>query len=269
MDRVIIVTGASSGIGKATADFFSVRKWKVYAFSRKSQVQKHTNIQHVVMDINSKESIRRSIESVYRKEGRIDAIVNNAGFGAFGAFETSSEEDRQSMFAINVFALMNMTQEVLPYFRKQMSGTIVNVSSIGGLMTYPLFSIYHSSKWAVEGFSESVHYELKPFGIKVKIIEPGATKSNFNSESLQEYQNSLIKDYDHFVNGLKVIKDQSFMDAVLPETVAETIFQAVQDPSDRLRYLVGNRRSKSLALLRKVLPSQWFISILQKRLNLN
>jgi len=266
---VIIITGASSGIGKATAELFAQMKWEVFSFSRKEIVPNHPNQKNLVVDITNPESIRSAIKSVYDSSGKIDVIVNNAGFGAFGAFETSSHSERNSMFQVNVFGLMNMIEETLPYLRKQRFGTIVNVSSIGGLITYPLFSVYHSTKWAVEGFSESLHYELKPFGIQVRIIEPGATKTKFNSESLHEYKDKSIDDYLLYVNKLTKTKDSSFVDAIEPEDVAKTIFDAVMSPKTRLRYIVGNQRSKTLAILRKILPTSWFISFLEKRLNIN
>ncbi|MCU0823564.1 MAG: SDR family oxidoreductase [Leptospira sp.] len=268
MSQTIIITGASSGIGKATAELFAERQWQVFSFSRKPGVHNHPNIQNLVVDISNPDSIQTAIQTVYKRVGRLDAIVNNAGFGAFGAFETSKHEERMSMFQINVFGLMNVIQKSLPYLRQQKFGTIVNVSSIGGLITYPLFSVYHSTKWAVEGFSESLHFELKPFGIKVKIIEPGATKSKFNSESMQEYKSQEIVEYADYVSKLQETKDKSFEDAIAPEEVALVIWDAVTGSSEKLRYVVGNRRSKTLAKLRKILPTPWFLSFLEKRLNL-
>lgn len=269
MKKIALITGTSSGIGKAAVEYFSHKGWFVFAGLRQSSNIWNNNpdVQSIILDVADTSSIKEAIKTVIQKAGKIDVVVNNAGFGAFGPFELSTNAQRKELFEVNVFGVMNVVQEVLPVLRKNHSGTIINVSSIGGFMTYPLFSVYHSSKWAIEGFSESLYLELLPLGIKLKIIEPGATKSSFNSSSLVSFPHAELTIYNDYVSRLSLKKDHSFEDALAPEQVAKIIFMAATDNTNKLRYVVGNRRSVTLAKLRKMLPTEWFLQMINRKIN--
>jgi NADP-dependent 3-hydroxy acid dehydrogenase YdfG len=183
MEKVVLITGASSGIGKETAKLFQAKNWKVAATMRSPEkaedLQKIVDLECLRLDVTDIESIKSAIAETLDKFGRIDAVVNNAGYGLIGPFEAATPEQIEKQFQTNVFGLMNVYREVLPYFREQRRGFIVNVASVGGRVTFPLYSLYHATKWAVEGFSESLQYELEQFNIRVKIIEPGPIKTDF------------------------------------------------------------------------------------------
>lgn len=175
MTQTVFVTGASSGIGRATVDYFAARGWNVAATMRDPAKARDLPPAAfpVRLDVTDHASIRDALAAAKQRFKRIDAVVNNAGYGAVGPFEASTPEDVDRQLATNVTGLMNLVREILPDFRAQRAGTIVNVASMGGRITFPLYSVYHASKWAVEGFTESIKYELDEFNIRVKIIEPG------------------------------------------------------------------------------------------------
>ncbi len=160
MPQTILITGSSSGIGKATAIYFAERGWKMVATMRTPEKAgewaQHSNVTLMRLDVLEIDSIKQAISDTINKFGRIDAVVNNAGYGLVGAFEASTNEQIQRQFDTNVFGLMNVCREIIPHFREQRGGTIINVASMGGQLTFPLYSLYHGTKWAVEGFSESL-----------------------------------------------------------------------------------------------------------------
>lgn len=200
MEKVIFITGASTGIGLETAKYFQAKNWRVAATMRSldkaSDLERIADIECFRLDVTDPESIRRAIADTLDRFGRIDAVVNNAGYGLIGAFEAATPEQIERQFATNVFGLMNVCREILPYFREQRRGYLVNISSVGGRVTFPLYSLYHATKWAVEGFSESLQYELDEFNIRVKIIEPGPIKTDFYSRSQDLTKREGLTAYD-------------------------------------------------------------------------
>jgi short-subunit dehydrogenase len=267
--KSILITGASSGIGCATANYFAENNWNVFATMRNTEgfINKYPiYITPLTLDVTNKQSIKNCIASILTITKSIDVVVNNAGFGGYGAFELSTSEERQSMYDVNLFGLMDVIQEILPHFRANKSGLIINVSSIGGLMTYPMYSIYHSTKWAVEGFSESLNYELKHFGIGVKLIEPGITKSNFVHSAQMIFKSATIKDYDFYMKKLYNKVNKNVAKAILAEKVAAKIFEAATDNKEKLRYAVGNSQSLFILKLRQILPLQLFIKFIRNRI---
>lgn len=265
MDKVVLITGASSGIGLHTAKLFQAKNWKVAATMRSpdkaGELQKIVDIECLRLDVTDPASIKSAVEATLEKFGRIDAVVNNAGYGLIGAFEAASTEQIERQFETNVLGLMNVCREILPYFREQKRGTIVNIASVGGRMTFPAFSLYHSTKWAVEGFSESLHYELAPFNIRVKIIEPGPIKTDFYGRSQDVTKKEGLTAYDNFVTRAIGNMQKAGEDAPDGEIVAQTIYEAVADTSSRLRYGVN---TKGILTLRRLLPERLFYAIIRK-----
>ena len=181
----------------------------------------------------------------------MDAIVNNAGYWLFGAFEAASQEQMQKQFDTNVFGMMNVCREVLPYFREKKRGTIINISSVGGRVAFPAASAYCASKFAVEGFSESLRYELKQFNIRVKLVEPGPIQTDFYGRSEDKAASRNAAVYDPFVNKVRENMQKAADTAPDGNIVAQAIYDAASDSSDRFRYTVN---TKGLLAVRKLLP---------------
>ncbi|MBC7899154.1 MAG: SDR family oxidoreductase [Saprospiraceae bacterium] len=265
MDKVILITGASSGIGNETAKLFQAKSWKVAATMREPEkaddLRNIVDIECIRLDVTDIESIKSAIGETLEKFGRIDAVVNNAGYGLLGSFEAAAQEQIERQFQTNVFGVMNVCREILPYFRENKRGYIVNVTSVGGRMTFPFSSLYNSTKWAVEGFSESLQYELEQFNIRVKIIEPGPIRTDFYNRSKDVTKKEGLTVYDHFLEKAMANMNQAGQTAPDGKAVAETIYDAVTDGSRKMRYGVN---TKGILAARKVLPDTLFFPIIKK-----
>ena len=255
--KTILITGASSGIGEATVRLFSRRKWNVLATMRNpdqaGELATLPGVTVLRLDVTDLASIRQALSDGLAKHEAIDVVVNNAGYGMVGAFEASSAEGVERQFATNVFGLMNVTREALPAMRERKSGTIINISSVGGRVTFPLYSVYHASKFAVEGFSESLQYELRQFNIRVKLIEPGPIKTPFYDRSQDLVVKEGLTAYDTFVAKALPLMHKEGMSAPGPAGVAHTVYEAATDSSWRLRYPVN---AEAMLALRKMLPDR-------------
>jgi len=264
MNKVILITGASSGIGKETAKLFQAKNWKVAATMRSPEkaedLQKIADIECFRLDVTDVDSIRQTIAGVLEKFGRIDTVMNNAGYGLVGAFEAASAEQIERQFQTNVFGLMNVCREILPYFREQKRGTIVNIASIGGRLTFPFYSLYNSTKWAVEGFSEGLQYELEQFNIRVKIIEPGPIKTDFYDRSQDLTRKEGLTAYDYWFEKAMANMQKTGETAPDGTVVAQAIYDAVTDNSNKLRYGVN---TKGLLALRRFLPDWAFFKVIK------
>jgi NAD(P)-dependent dehydrogenase (short-subunit alcohol dehydrogenase family) len=267
--KTILITGASTGIGKATALMFHKRGWNVIATMRSPE--KGTDLQQLdrcvvlPLDVTDVGSIEGAIASGIQQFGSIDGVVNNAGYALMGAFEPCEPAQIEKQFATNVFGLMAVTRALLPHFRQNRSGTIINVASVGGRITFPAYTLYHSTKWAVEGFSESLQYELAPFNIRVKIVEPGPIKTDFYDRSPDFGQGQGKEAYQSFLDRVMPQMDKAGREGSPPEAVAEVIFKAATDSSKRLRYPAGSIAGQ-LLLLRKILPDSFFFGFVRQAL---
>lgn len=265
--KTVLITGCSTGIGKAAAAYFQAYGWNVAATMRKPELETELteleDLKCIALDVQDEKSIQRAFDETIAAFGGIDVIVNNAGYGLLGAFEATSDEKIRKQFDTNVFGLMNVTRAILPYFREKKSGVIINIASTGGRMTWPLASLYHGTKWAVEGFSESLNYELRPFGIKVKIIEPGAIRTDFHGRSQDFAEKVGLFVYDEYVNRVMPNIQEAGANAPGPEVVAEVIYKAANDTSNRLRYQAGSGAGFFM-FLRRILPTRMFNGIVQK-----
>jgi NAD(P)-dependent dehydrogenase (short-subunit alcohol dehydrogenase family) len=252
--NVALVTGSSSGIGFETSLMLARNGFHTYASMRDLKKSKDITqiankeklpLQVVQLDVIDHKSIREAIDKVVEENKRIDVLVNNAGYGLLGALEDLSIEEIKAQFETNFFGAIRVMQQALPVMRKQKSGgTIVNISSVGGRMGIPGLSAYHSTKFALEGLSESISYELEPFGIRVVLIEPGFIRTNImNSSIIAKKAQDLNSPYFSLTQQL----ERSFKSAMEntsesspPEEVAKVVLQAVTSDSPKLRYAVGN-----------------------------
>lgn len=266
MSKTVLITGASTGIGKATAVLFQQRGWNVAATMRSPDTELLSNLENLLclrLDVTEPASIQQAINQTLQQFNSIDVVVNNAGYGVLGVFEACPASKIEQQFATNVFGLMDVTKAILPHFRHQGHGIILNISSIGGRITVPFYSLYHSTKWAIEGFSESLHYELKPFNIKIKIIEPGLIKTDFYSRSADVVTDPNLSVYDSLVNKIIPQLEKQGNNGSPPEVVAQVIYKAATDKSWKLRYPAGGNAGIVL-FLRKLLPESIFISLVRK-----
>ncbi|WP_235689709.1 SDR family oxidoreductase [Fulvivirga lutea] len=264
--KTIFITGASSGIGRSTTEYFQKKGWNVAATMRSPEkyedLAKMENVHLYKLDVTDQQSIDSAIDAAISDFGQIDVLVNNAGYGLVGAFEASTNEQIRRQFDTNVFGLMNVTRAILPHFRKNKAGIVINIASVGGRITFPLYSLYHGTKWAVEGFSESLHYELKQFGIKVKLIEPGAIKTDFYDRSMDLMKAENLEEYDKYVNGTFNTMQKVGANAPGPIVVAKKIYKAATDSGYKMRYPVGSG-APFLLFLKRVLPNNWFFAMVR------
>jgi NAD(P)-dependent dehydrogenase (short-subunit alcohol dehydrogenase family) len=266
MSKTILITGASSGIGRATANLFAERGWNVAATMRSpenaaampKEWPARENLFIVRLDVTNPESIRQAIGGTLARFGTIEAVVNNAGYGLVGPFEASTREQIERQIGTNLIGVMNVVREILPYFRQQGGGVIANISSVGGRITFPLYSLYHATKWGLEGFSESLQFELRPHNIRVKIIEPGPIKTDFYDRSMDVISSTSVTAYDDFVGRAMPNMQKAGDTAPGPEVVARVIYRAVTDGSWRLRYPA---KGALFLTLRRLFPESWFRAI--------
>jgi len=251
MAKTVLITGASSGIGKATASFFAARGWNVVATMRNPEDGAELAADNVLvtrLDVLDDDSIHLAVAAAIERFGAIDALVNNAGYGAYGPLEATPMASIRRQFDVNVFGLIAVTQAVLPGMRARGEGVILNISSVGGRMTYPLGTLYHGSKWAVEGLSEALHYELGALGIRVKVVEPGGVDTDFGGRSFAFTNDPALTEYQPMVNLLVAgMENMDRSSHQQPVEVAEVIWEAVADESPRLRFVSGAGAKQVLA----------------------
>ena len=263
--QTILITGSSAGVGKATVRYFLSKGWNVIATMRNPEKEVElTQLKNVLvtrLDVLDTNSIASAVAAGIAKFGRIDVLLNNAGYGTLGPLEVFDMEGIRRQFDTNVIGLLAVTKAVLPHFRVNHSGTIVNISSMGGKVTLPLGALYHGTKFAVEGLSEALHYEMEAIGVKVKIVEPGAIKIDFMGRSFDIRNDKSLSEYQDLE---KKLFAAPFVFSE-PEDVAEVIWNAVTDGSDTLRYIVGDDAREYLTN-RKCLDDETFIDGLKSHL---
>lgn len=270
VSKVIVVTGASSGIGHATVSALLEKKWTVYATAR--DISKLTDLkdlgaQTLELDVSDESSIKKAISEIVKKEKKIDVLVNNAGFGSYGAVEDSSIEEVKKQFDVNLFSIGRILKVVLPFMRERKSGTIINISSMGGKIYTPLGAWYHATKHAVEGFSDCLRIELAPYGIKVVIVEPGVIKTNFYSRAMKDMEKSQVTGaYRKMTDVMTENFKKSGETGADPSVVAKSIVKAIESDNPRTRYAVPGDAKMNI-FLRKILPDKLFDKVLIKITN--
>jgi NAD(P)-dependent dehydrogenase (short-subunit alcohol dehydrogenase family) len=254
MTKCVLITGASCGIGLAAAEHFHRQGWNVAASMRNPgsdlALSEHPGLIRPQLDVTDPKSIQAAVDEVLERWGRIDVLVNNAGYGLIGPFEAADEAQVRRQFEVNVFGLMAVTRAVLPAMRQTGTGALVNISSMAGYSCFPYYSLYHASKWAVEGFSESLRYELEPFGIRVKLVEPGVVKTDFHTRSKDSI---ALPAYEPRAGRSLARMEQFYHFGNSAERIAETIYRAATDNSSKLRYPLG-WDARSLYLLKHIAP---------------
>lgn len=242
--KTIVITGASSGIGKAAAKHFAAQGWQVAATMRQPENETELagtdHIKLYQLDVTKQASIDSAVTQIVNDFETVDVVLNNAGYALAGPLEATTSEQIKRQFDTNVFGLMEVTRAFLPHFRKNKAGLFLNVSSIGGRITFPFISMYHSTKWAVEGFSESLAYELGELGIQVKLIEPGGVSTDFSGRSMDIAMPDELPDYQSAIQKFIAAWGDSSSAASTAESIAAGIYEAATDGKSQLRYLLGD-----------------------------
>lgn len=266
---VVLITGASSGIGLAAAQLFGEAGWRVAATMRNPQggaaLAEQQRVMALPLDVTDPASVEAAIAAALEHWGRIDVVVNNAGYGLFGPFETATDEQIRRLFATNVDGVFAVTRAVLPAMRRQGNGTIINVASIGGLLAQPFFSLYHATKFAVVGFTESLSFELAPLGIRAKVIAPGGVATNFAGRSLAltfaEGEEHAYSDTLSKVIAATTARRSHYSSA---SSIAETIFTAATDGTGRVMYVAGPDAEQIFTLLPRVAEAERLAMVRQE-----
>jgi NAD(P)-dependent dehydrogenase (short-subunit alcohol dehydrogenase family) len=265
MGKTVLISGSSSGIGLETARLFARSGWTVVAGMRNPD-GRHTilhderTVNIVELDVTDINSVKKAVQYTVENFGGIDVLVNNAGYALSGIFEYYEEEKVKKQMDTNFFGILRLTKEVLPHMKKQKSGIIINVTSVGGRVTFPFFSFYNATKWAVEGFSESLQHELVPFNIRIKIIEPGPVKTDFYDRSMEKLTPKPDDGYEKRFNIAFENMDSSGRNGISPLKTAKIIYKAATSTNWKLRYPIG---TKGLLTLRKLLPDVIFNGIIR------
>jgi NAD(P)-dependent dehydrogenase (short-subunit alcohol dehydrogenase family) len=281
MTKVAVVTGSSSGMGYETSLILARNGFHTYATVRKLDgvggsnqiidIAKNENLplQVIQLDVNNDKSVTEAINRIANERGRIDVVVNNAGYDLMGALEETSMDEIKGQFETNFFGAVRVMQAVIPKMRKQGGGIIVNITSVGGRITFPLNSPYHATKFALEGLSESIQYELEPLGIKIIVIEPGGVGSNFlkNLKMASNTSDPLNSPYRSMQSSIPEYFKQWSQNLMHPSEVAKVILQAITADNPDFRYVVG--KDATLALeSRRNMSDKEFQNMMKKQINL-
>ena len=243
--KTIFITGASTGLGKATAKLFAANGWKVIATMRKpkneTELNLIENITLLPLEVTNPAQIKETTQKAMAL-GNIDVVFNNAGYGLIGPMETVTDDQLTGQLNTNILGAIRVTQAFIPYFREKQSGLFISTTSIGGLITFPFGSVYHATKWALEGWSESMAFELNKFGIGIKTVSPGGIKTDFIGRSLDTTSHPA---YDKLLERLYAgFNEDDFSTA---EQIAGVVYEAATDGKDKLRYVAGADAQASYA----------------------
>jgi len=264
MNKTIFITGASSGLGKAVALLFADRGWTVVASMRNPgaapELTGKAGISVVALDVTDPEQIRKTVETVLATH-TVDVVLNNAGYGLAGPFEGASDEQLRRQIDTNLLGVLRVTQAFLPHFRSRKAGTFIAITSIGGYVTFPFNSVYHATKWALEGWNESLAFELRPFGIRAKTVAPGGITTDFAGRSLTLTQHPAYEELAKRTMAAFAGRGGAYSTA---EQIAEVVWTAATDGKDQVHYVAG-KDARSLVRLRRWVGTKRFIAGIRKR----
>lgn len=263
--KTALVTGASSGIGRASAKALARAGFTVFGTSRKSAGSSPSQITMLACDVTDEGSVAALVSEVLARTGRIDVLVNNAGIGMFGGAEESSAVQVQRLYDVNLFGVVRVINAILPSMRARGQGRIINLSSALGFIPAPYSAHYAGSKFALEGYSESLDHEVRAFNVRVSLIEPGTVKGNFDQSALEPDMKTA--EYDGARAWVHGFIKKALPTAVTPEEVADAVLRAATEPRHRLRYPVG-KVAKQVGLLRRLMPARLFDKALRQQFGL-
>lgn len=271
--QTVLITGASSGIGEATARKLLEEGYIVYAAARRVEKMGDLEAAGAVvlkMDVANEDDMVAGVELISREHGGVDILINNAGFGLYGAMEDIPLEEARYQFEVNLFGAARLSQLVLPYMREKGEGKIVNVSSIGGRIYTPLGSWYHATKHALEGWSDCLRFELRDFGIDVIIIQPGAIRTEFGEVAFgRAMERSSTSAYSRFASGMRAMRERSKSNRAPgspPSVIADTIGKALRAKRPKTRYAAG-KYARLLLLIRRLISDRMYDRIMAKLLS--
>ncbi|MER8487701.1 oxidoreductase [Mesorhizobium australicum] len=263
---VAVVTGAAGGIGLATAKaLLSAGYYRVFGTSRKAATGSPPGITMLSCDVTDADSVASMVSEVISQAGRIDLLVNNAGNALIAGAEESSIEQAKTLFDVNVFGLIRVTNEVLPIMRRQGGGRIINISSVVGFVPSPFSALYTSTKHAVEGYSESLDHEVRPFGIRVLLVEPAFTRTALDHNAMKP--DRMMSVYDQARATATAVWNGAIENGDAPEVVGQAVLTAATATSPKLRY-PASKQARRLYLLRRFVPAHAFDKSLRKQMNL-
>ncbi len=255
--QVVLITGASSGLGKACAEHLSVNNYKVYGTSRKPN-QEITSYKMLQMDVNDDISVKQGIKHIVNQEGHLDVVINNAGVGIAGSVEDTSMEEMRFQFETNYFGVLRVCHEVLPLMRTRQFGYIINIGSLSGLIGIPFQGAYSASKSALQGLTEVLRMELKPYGIHSVLIEPGDFNTGFTDNRIMTKHSQTNQDYKERFNKALQTMVEDERNGQNSKSIAVLVEKIINNPSPRLRYMIGPKLELLAVHLRKIMPSKMF-----------
>ncbi|WP_419765456.1 MAG: SDR family oxidoreductase [Arcobacter sp.] len=261
MSKVVLITGATSGMGELTANTLAKNGYIVYAGTRKEEIANSNieNITNIYLDVTKRNSIKNAVNQIIEKEGKIDVLINNAGYGLLSTLEEGTDEEIFNQFDVNVFGLIKMTREVLPHMRKEKNGVIINISSFLGKMGLPLLSHYNASKYAVEGIVDSLRFEVAPFNIRVHSIQSGLFGTNFVKKGLVANKETTSEDspYKELVSHFVPIVAKAINEGPTPQPIADSIKDIIENKNSDISIPVG-AEAQTFIPLRKELSDKAF-----------
>jgi short-subunit dehydrogenase len=260
--KVVLITGASSGIGKACAEHLATLGHKVYGTSRKSAAGS-ASVKMIPMDVTDDRSVVDGVARVVQAEGRLDALLNNAGYGIAGAVEDTSIQEAQQQFDTNFFGMVRLTKAVLPRMREQRSGHIVNMGSIGGIISIPFQAFYCATKFAIEGFTEALRMEVQGFGIRVALLEPGDHRTNFTQNRCRTKESQNNSAYREICEKALGVMEHDEQNGPSPDGIARRVAGILSAKSPALRHPVGMFLQRFAVTLKHTLPGGVFESIIR------
>ncbi|WP_426482176.1 SDR family oxidoreductase [Chryseobacterium sp. R2ACT005] len=273
MRKTILITGCGSGIGRMTAKYFQQKGWNVAATVRSNpeqdtELNSLDNVQVIALDVTKEDTIQSAVQQAVQRFGKIDVLLNNAGYGSYGILEATPEQAIRMQFDVNVIGTLLVAKNIIPIMRKQGEGTIINISSMGGKISFPLGTLYHGSKFAVEGLSEALSFELEAIGIQVKMIEPGMINTNFEETVMQNMNvDPTQTEYAPFLEKVMKGMQQAGSQNSEPIVVAEKIYEAATDGKKQLRYIAGADAEKIIEA-RKQLNDESYLAMIKQNMGL-